>query len=118
MWKTKIFSSDISKGAYGGDTVIIDICIQLAFYMGFKSVYLIGCDCDYSGSHRFDLKKSENKTTPAIEGDFSRIFNSYEVCNDFFESQNKKIINCTVGGKLEIFNRITLEQLMKKDLNN
>ena len=105
MWKTKIFSSDISKGAYGGDTVIIDI-YSIGFYMGFKSVYPIGCDCDYSGSHRFDLKKSENKTTPAIEGDFSRIFNSYEVCNDFFESQNKNNkLYCRC--KLEIFNRIT-----------
>ncbi len=41
-WPTK----DLSIGAYWGSTVIIDICLQAAYYMGFKEVYLLGCDCD------------------------------------------------------------------------
>ncbi|KPJ55852.1 hypothetical protein AMJ49_06215, partial [Parcubacteria bacterium DG_74_2] len=54
MWSSGSFSKDLSLGVYGGDTIIIDICLQAAYYMGFKKVYLLGCDCDYSGFHRFD----------------------------------------------------------------
>lgn len=112
MWVDNRFSKDFSCGAYNGDTVIIDICLQAAYHMGFKEVYLLGCDCDYSGLHRFDGLRSENITTPAIEGDFSRIFKSYEICKEIFEKDGREIINATVGGKLEIFKRKTLEEIV------
>lgn len=111
MWIDNCFCKDLIYGAYNGDTVIIDICIQAAYYMGFEKVYLLGCDSDYSGWHRFDRPKSENKTTPAIEGDFSRIFKSYEICKKAFEDNDREIINATVGGKLEIFKRKRLERI-------
>jgi len=112
MWIDSRFSKDLSCGAYNGDTVIIDICLQAAYYMGFKEVYLLGCDCDYSGLHRFDGLKSENITTPAIEGDFSRIFKSYEICKKVYEKDGREIINATVDGKLEIFERKKLEDVL------
>ena len=71
------FSTDITKGLINNETVVSDICLQVAYYMGFDKVYLLGIDCDYSGAHRFNRAKSENKTTPAIEGDFTRIFKAF-----------------------------------------
>lgn len=106
------FSTDISKGVYNGSTVIIDVCLQVAYYMGFSKVYLIGCDCDYSGMHRFDGSDSDVKVTKAIQGDFSEIFNAYEICKKNYESNSKEIINCTVGGKLEIFKRQNLKEVI------
>ena len=112
MWICNRFSKDLSFGAYNGDTVMIDICLQAAYYMGFNKVYLLGCDCDYSGLHRFDGLRSENITTPAIEGDLSRIFASYEICKKIYEKDSREIINATVGGKLEIFKRKKLEEII------
>ncbi|MCL0036167.1 DUF115 domain-containing protein [Dehalococcoidia bacterium] len=112
MWISKRFSKDLSTGAYWGSTVIIDICLQAAYHMGFKEVYLLGCDCDYSGAHRFDGLISERKSTPPIKGDFSRIFQSYEVCKKAYEEDGREIINATVGGKLEVFKRRKLEEII------
>lgn len=105
-------SFDISKGAFNGNTVILDVCLQVAYYMGFSKVYLIGCDSDYSKNHRFNSVLSDVKTSPAIEGNFSQIFQSYEVCKRFYEQDNREIINCTVGGKLEIFKRQSLKEVI------
>ena len=118
MDSTNQFSTDASKGFYNGNTVIIDVCLQMAYYMGFSKVYLVGCDCDYSGIHRFDGLTSDVESTPAIRGDFSYIFNCYEVCKKKYEANDREIINCTVGGKLEIFKRRSLEDVMSEKETN
>lgn len=40
------FSTDISRRVVAGKTVAI-AALQIAFYMGFNPIYLIGCDTDY-----------------------------------------------------------------------
>ncbi|MFC1987021.1 6-hydroxymethylpterin diphosphokinase MptE-like protein [Chloroflexota bacterium] len=117
------FSKDMSKGAYEGSTVIIDMCLQMAYYMGFKEVYLLGCDCDFSGSLHFDGAPavSEDKiarlkpTDPGYlrsTNDWSRIFAAYEKCKKVYEEDGREIINATVGGKLEVFKRKRLEEVI------
>ena len=103
------FSKDLSIGTYWGSTVIIDICLQAAYYMGFKEVYLLGCDCDYTGMHRFDGLPTEN----AVQDDWPNVFAAYEICKDVYESDGREIINATVGGKLEVFKRKELEEVLK-----
>jgi len=105
-------SKDITQGAYWGGTVIIDVCLQLAYYMGFKDNYLLGCDCDYSGIHRFDGAMTDELRGPGVMGEWEGIFKSYEVCKKTFEEANRKIVNCTVGGKLELFEREKLEDVI------
>lgn len=112
MWEKNEFARNLSKGTYNGDTVIIDVCLQAAFYMGFKKVYLLGCDCDYTGFHRFDGSQSENLEGGGVKGSWSKVFKSYKICKDVFEKNNKEIINATVGGKLKIFKRQKLEEII------
>ena len=111
MWSSGWRVKDLSCGAYWGFTVIIDICLQAAYYMGFKEVYLLGCDCDYSGLHRFDGLKTETFGGGAI-GDWSKVFSSYEICKKVYEEDGREIINATVGGKLEVFKRKKLEEIV------
>lgn len=115
MWSSKSFSKDLSAGAYWGDTIVIDICLQAAYFMGFREVYLLGCDCDYTGLHRFDRLISEDTSSPAHRGDWSRVFQSYRICKEAYEEDGREIINATVGGKLGIFTRKTLEEVIGEE---
>lgn len=110
MWITNCFSKDIEIGAFNGDNIIIDICLQACFYMGFKEVYLVGCDCDYDGKHHFDEVKIATGSGP--HGIWWKVFTSYEVCKRAYESDGREIINATVGGKLKIFKRKRLEDII------
>ena len=107
------FPKDVSRGVYWGGTVVIDVCLPMAYYMGFKKVYLLGCDCDYSGRHRFDGLKSETLGLGAI-GEWERVFSGYEICKKAFEEDGREIINATVGGKLEIFKRQKIEDIIRE----
>jgi len=112
IWTKGWLTRDLPLGAYFGYTVIIDICLQAAYYMGFDQVYLLGCDSDYSGRHRFDGLETEAKGGGAI-GDWSKVFASYEICKQVYEEAGREIINATVGGRLEIFRRQGLEEIIK-----
>lgn len=101
-------SRDLSVGAYWGSTIIIDIGLQAAYHLGFGKVYLLGCDCDYTGLHRFDGLPTEN----VIQDDWPRVFAAYEVCKQAYEEDGREIINATVGGKLEVFKRQKLEDII------
>ena len=106
-------SGDITLGSFSGGTVVVH-ALQIAFFMGFKEVYLLGCDCDYSGVHHYDgsstgdIGKAQGKM---VKGDSSYVFNAYKKCREFFEKDNRCIYNATVGGKLEVFERRRLEAL-------
>lgn len=110
------FSEDISKGTYWGQTVIFDVCLQVAYYMGFDKVYLLGCDCDYDSASSFNGDTSVNPKQGGAAGDWSRVFRAYETAKKVYEAAGKEIVNSTVGGNLEIFRRESLEELREGGL--
>jgi hypothetical protein len=100
------FSLNIMAGIYSGNVVTADICLQVCFYLGFSKVYLVGCDSDMTGD--FDGKSYQSEepfVTP-------RPIESYKLCKKAYEKYDREIINCTVGGKLEVFKREKLEDVI------
>lgn len=118
------FSEDFSVYAYSGLTITYEM-IQLAAYMGFKEMYIIGCDNNYK--HTMETGKLiENKEVetnyPKEMGEpDNRIpkptFNpkttlAYKAAREYAEKHGIKIYNATRGGKLEVFERKTLEEVL------
>lgn len=120
------FAKDCSISVNQGHTVTY-VAMQLAFHMGFKEVALVGCD------HRFTTKGPANKTVIAgkkdpnhfdpnyfsggIKWELPDITASelhYAVARDIFKRYGRKIINCTEGGKLEVFTRQPLSEFLLK----
>jgi len=103
---------NIKYGVYSGCTVI-GFAIQLAYWMGFKEVYLLGCDCDYSNQKYFDGTEL-NRFFGAGNEDlgWNKIFKSYKILKEVFEKEERKIYNSTIGGKLEVFERKKLEDIV------
>lgn len=109
MWKNQNnFSKDITKGTFNGWTVICDISLQVAYYMGFEEVYLLGCDFDFSNqSHFYDNKK--NLCDPYF---YRRSLVSYKICKSVYEEDGREIINITPDSKLDVFEKSILEEII------
>ena len=111
------FSNDIHKVVYSGQTVTYSM-IQFAAYMGFKEIYLIGVDCNYSSGNTvitqesyFDprlFNSSRNYAAPEVDTNLLAYARAREVC----DRQGVKIYNATRGGKLEIFERANLDEIL------
>ncbi len=122
------FSTNALKQVYVGGTVTY-LCLQLAFYMGFSEVYLIGLDHSYSipksaltskdGSAILSTADDPNHFDPAYFGkgkrwhdpNLDRMEKALKKAGATFELHGKKIYNATAGGKLEVFERVEFDSL-------
>ena len=99
---------DIIKGAYSGASVV-GFAIQLAHHMGFKKIYLIGCDTDYTNGYWHTKNAHADAFFGSFVHDVARLMEQYKLLKNIIDCQ---IINCTVGGKLEVFKRKKLEDVV------
>jgi hypothetical protein len=119
------FARDCSISVFQGYTVTY-VALQLAFHMGFRQVALVGAD------HTFATKGAANMTVVSGEKDESHfdpnyfsggmqwqlpdLFQSevaYTMARDMFAAYGGQVVNATIGGKLEVFNRVELEQFVR-----
>jgi len=106
---------------------VTTVALQLASHMGFRDVALIGCD------HNFATKGPANQAVESGQKDEShfdpRYFSGgqtwqlpdlaaseyyYSMAAELYHAFRARIVNCTVGGKLEIFERMPLETWLRR----
>lgn len=120
------FSTDISKVIYTGQSVTM-MQLQLAYHLGFTEVYLIGMDFNYDlpastvvdGVNYTSQEDDPNHFHPDYFGKgkkwhdpkLDRVLKNYEECKKSFEADGRVIYNATVGGKLELFDRVDYQKL-------
>lgn len=111
IYKAK-FSEDPSVIIYDGFSITLTL-IQIAAYLGFKEIYLLGCD-HYKTSNGKNYFVDHGYPDPTFAEAASRMNAGYEAARKYAESHDIKIFNATRGGKLEIFPRIDLDQLFNQ----
>jgi len=114
------FSSDIVKGIYEGYTVVY-AALQLAMYMGFSEIYLVGVNHSYSGvvtdkgnhfiENYYSEKMHDKYQEPMRQPHYEEMNLAYEKAKIYAEKHGVKIYNATRGGKLEIFERVCFDKL-------
>lgn len=112
------FSEDMSLGFYEGFTVSY-MCLQMAVYMGFKEIYLLGIDHNYSVNMLADGTIAHSDVKDHFD-DNDKITNipqtfksslAYVAAAKYAQEHNIKIYNATRGGKLEAFERIDFDKI-------
>lgn len=107
------YSADLVYGGYNTCTVV-NFCINIAQYMGFSEIYLIGTDCTTSGAKQyFDDYKHEQKSNFYFKTICERnSIQAYSRINEEMKKRNVRVFNATRGGALEVFPRVTLEDVL------
>lgn len=119
-------ATDCSKGVAIGGTVT-SVALQLAMHYGFTRIALVGCD------HNFATKGPANQTVEGLEQDtnhfhpdyfpkgvvwqlpdLARSEMYYEMLRQRAEVEGREIWNCTEGGLLDVFPRLSLQQFAER----
>lgn len=125
---TSKLSEDASKYVSGCSSVTIT-AIELAIYMGFKEIYLLGVDNSYAMQIDKDGKLHVDPTIKSnyfkgMKGPDGQEDNGksvmyidsanyeYGLARELAEKKGVAIYNATRGGKLEVFERVNLDELM------
>jgi len=109
------FSDNCYVKVYDGYSITYSI-LQLAMYIGFDEIYLIGADCSYLGEKQHFIE--HGNYDPSFKTATERLFASYGEAKNYAESHGVKIFNATRGGKLEMFTRVNLEDVLSKNEKN
>lgn len=109
------FSRHLERCIYNGRTVTY-ACLQLAVYMGFKEIVLLGVDFNYSSdiyaeSNHFEGYHHSYKEIRLNPIHPEKMLLAYEKAKEVCDAQGIKIYNATRGGKLEVFERTDFDKL-------
>jgi hypothetical protein len=126
-----VFSLDAAKQVSRVKTVTI-AALQMAVYLGFNPIYLIGCDTsysipptvDYEDEKKILIVSQQNDDPnhfapnyfgagrkwhdPKVENMIAHYAQAQVMCNRV----GVKVYNATVGGKLEVFERVDYRDLL------
>lgn len=107
------YQRDISRGIYNASTVV-NSCINIAHYMGFSEIYLIGVDCNYSLTKQyFDNTKNRQATDIEHATMIHLLMQSgYTYYKKKMNKYGVKVFNATRGGNLEVFPRVSLKDIV------
>lgn len=126
------FDLEVIDGIHNGINVTYTM-IELALYMGFSEIYLLGVD------HSYAIKKNEhgetvidnNSANSYFEGiaplmyetkvkvKENGVFNddttrAYLNIREYLYNKKQSVFNATRGGKLEVFERVNLDDILEK----
>ena len=104
-----VFSDDLYGAVYSAYSVIFAM-MQFAVYMGFKEIYLLGCDCNYDQKQQHFIELDHRNVIPLNDG--GKLIRVHEKFKEFADARGVKVINCTRGGMLEVYPRMQLEDVL------
>lgn len=109
----------VMRGYYPNIGSVTNVALELAFYMGFSEVILIGVDHNYVekglGSKAIVSQGNDkNHFSPNYFGngvvwqlpDIKLMEDGYRKNNKLFESNGRRIVDATMNGKLDIFEKV------------
>jgi hypothetical protein len=119
------FARDVRGRVWEGATVT-NVALQIAFFMGFDQVILVGVD------HNFASKGDANKTVVSQGDDpnhfapnyFSKGYKwqlpdldtseiGYTLAREVFQRAGRRVLDATVGGKLTVFPKVDYNSLFR-----
>lgn len=111
------FSDQIEERCVCGWTVTY-ACIQIAVYMGFDEIYLLGIDFDYEEGDTVQIKHFDKTYNPKDEKAMTvtrkkEQLLAYQASKKYADEHGIKIYNATRGGKLEVFERVEFEKKIR-----
>lgn len=118
------YSEDVSQQIYMKGSVTYTN-FQLATYMGYKKIYLLGMDNSYAyvmgsdgkttkqeGVDNSHFYKDENPTH--IYSEKEAMDNCFVAAKQYADLHGIEIVNTTRGGKLELFPRVDFDSIVSK----
>lgn len=120
------FKKDLTESVGAAGTVTYT-ALQFAYYTGANPVILFGVDHSFSvndSSKSNDIEKMTTEDSNHFHKDYfakgqywgipnlERSEIGFKMAKDAFESDNRNVFDATIGGKLNIFKRVSLEEAL------
>jgi len=122
----EIYNENFDSPIYQGHTVTY-VALQLAYYMGFTSVAIVGLDHYFpraEGKKDNDVVISDSDDTDHFSPDYfgvgvewaypnlGKSEEAYQLAKEAYENDGRMIYNCSTVTKCDVFDRISIEEFI------
>lgn len=120
------FCKDPTRDLWTGATVTY-VSLQLAYYLGFSQVILIGVDHNFATQGDANREVVSEGTDPnhfhpdyfgkGVRWQLPDLETSeiaYRLARQAFEADGREILDATVGGKLKVFPKVEYEEVIRR----
>jgi len=99
---------------FGGGRSIMLPALRMLFYLGARTVFLLGVDfaMDKDNKYHFDQNRSKN----SIDGNiatYDKLIKRFEILKPIFEENNFNVFNCNPNSYLKVFPFIDYNEAIK-----
>lgn len=114
LWEYTVNWGDHSK--WGGGRSCMLAAMKILFILGFRSVYLLGCDLQMDESHKYHFE--ENRDKGAQKGNMSTYKKMIELyfpqLKPHFDKVGFKVYNCNPDSRLKVFPYVPFEEAVRR----
>lgn len=111
------FQPNLLRPLYWGPTVILDLVIPAALWMGFREIVLLGADYSLQDYRHF-YPEAQHKTLAAVdcENEMSQAHASFRIVREHLERTGRptRIVNCSPGSDLREFPILPLQDVIEE----
>jgi len=105
------WSDDISQGISKWATVMF-ATMQIAIYLGFNPLYLLGCDLDYEAEQTHMVPDHPVVPPDKIEQENRNQYKAHQIAKENCDRLGIEVINCTPGGMLDMYPRMDIKNVL------
>lgn len=116
---------DVTRGYFMAGGTVTNVALELAFFLGFSEVILIGVD------HAYSIRGKAGKPIRSEDGDpdhfsteyfgrgviwqlpdYRRMEAGYRRVKALFEGDSRLVVDATLGGELKVFDKVSLDEAL------
>ena len=96
---------------YGGCRTVILPCLHILFLLGFRKVYLLGCDLTMSTEYAYHFDEQRDRGAVSCNtATYRKMITEYfPQLKPFFDAEGFEIYNCNPNSALTVFPHVTFE---------
>lgn len=109
------FSDDLLRGVYQSHTVIHH-AVQIAAYMGFTEIYIVGVDLDFDPEDLHFYRSSRRERDDGIRRSIAhadKMISGFEVAGRHLGSRGVSLFNAGRGGRLNTIGRVQFQDIFR-----
>jgi len=95
---------------YGGGRSVMLAAIRMLFFLGVRTIYLLGCDFKMNEQSKYHF--DQDRTTSSIKGNndtYRMLIDRFNKLKPIFEENGLNVYNCNPASELKVFPFINLD---------
>lgn len=108
-----------NHGDLGGGRSVMLVAVRMLYYLGFRTIYLLGCDFHMDENYKYHFDQDRTKSSQkGNNSTYEKLIQRFALLQPIFEQYNLTIYNCNPDSHLRVFPFISFEEAFLRTIKD